>query len=152
MSIWDDIGEVVDDSVEMVEDVGDGLADAAASLFEGTAPLAGILAIGPALFIAGPTYVVPAFLAGSGAAAALIRHRPMDQAERDLALRVYGDTLPLDRVVLTNLSGLDGAAFVMPTIGGDILINLGTAAYDNPATHVEGIPLPTFLSRALTRR
>lgn len=137
MSIWDDIGGVVDDAVEVVEDVGEGLADAAASLFEGAAPLAGILAMGPALFIAGPTYVVPAFLGGAGTAAALIRHRRMEQIELDLALRVYGDTLPLDRIVLTNLSGLGGAAFTMPTIGGDILVNLGTEAYDNPATHVE---------------
>lgn len=90
MSIWDDIGGVVDDAVEVVEDVGEGLTDAAASLFEGAAPLAGILAIGPALFIAGPTYVVPAFLAGAGTAAALIRPRPMDQDECELARRVYG--------------------------------------------------------------
>jgi hypothetical protein len=138
MSIWDDIGDVADDVVEGIENVADGLADAAESLFEGAAPLAGILVSGAAIFIAGPTYVVPAFLAGAGGAALLIRHRPMSHDERVFAEAVYGNTLPSnDRIVLTNLSGLGGAKFVVPSVNGRILVNLGPTCYDHPLTYTD---------------
>ena len=116
MSVWDALSGVADDVVDVAEDVADGLADAATSLFEGAAPLAGILVSGGALFIAGPAFLAPAYLAGAGTAAALIRHRPMEPEERSFAERVYGNTLPPnERIVLTNLSGLGGAKFVCPT-------------------------------------
>jgi hypothetical protein len=136
MSVWDALSSVADDVLDVVEDVGEGIGNAAASLFEGAAPLAGILVSGGALFIAGAGFLAPAYLSGAGAAAALIRHRPMEPEERSFAERVFGNTLPPnERIVLTNLSGLKGAKFVCPTVHGQILVNLGPTCYDHPTTY-----------------
>jgi hypothetical protein len=62
---------------------------------------------------------------------ALIKQRPISQAEYDLANNnVFKGTLPPpDQIILTNLSGLGGRAFTMPGIDGKIYVNLGDA-YD----------------------
>ncbi|MGA8658162.1 MAG: hypothetical protein WB586_18620 [Chthoniobacterales bacterium] len=47
------------------------------------------------------------------------------------ASKVFGDTLPTDRIVLTDMSGLNDRGFTFPNIDGTILVNIG-AAYDDP--------------------
>ena len=62
---------------------------------------------------------------------ALIHSRPLAQPEIDLARTVFGNTLPYDKVILTNLGGMNGRAFTAPGIDGKTYCNLGHA-YDNP--------------------
>ncbi len=62
---------------------------------------------------------------------ALIDQRPIAQAEIDLARTVFGNTIPYDNVILTNLGGLSGRAFTAPGVDGKTYCNLGHA-YDNP--------------------
>src|SRR4051812_44492385 len=92
----------------------------------------GIVTAGASLFVLGPGTLIPAFIAGSATGNALIRHRQMTPEERAFAEGIFGNSLPPnDRIVLTNLSGLEGAKFTCPNLNGEILINLGNA-YDNP--------------------
>ena len=57
--------------------------------------------------------------------------------EHAFAAMVFGITLPpVNRIILTNLSGIKTAAFVCPNANGQFLVNIGNA-YDNPTTHVE---------------
>jgi hypothetical protein len=132
MSIWDDIEDIAEDIVDAASDVGSSLGDVASSLFEGPGQLVGIAAAGTALFVVGPGAVLPVFIAGSTTGNLLIRHRHMTDAERRFAESVFGPTLPAnDRIVLTNLAGIEGRKFVCPNASGQVLVNLGNA-YDNP--------------------
>jgi hypothetical protein len=62
---------------------------------------------------------------------ALIASRPLNDAEKDLARRVFGGTLPLHDVIITNLAGLGDRAFTAPGIDGKVYCNLG-GAYRDP--------------------
>ena len=64
--------------------------------------------------------------AGIGAVTnAMIEYRPMNAAEKALAHKVYKTTVNTERVVLSNLAGLGGAAFTAPGVDGKIYVNLG---------------------------
>jgi hypothetical protein len=67
---------------------------------------------------------------------ALIKQRPISQAEYDLANNnVFNGTLPPpDQIILTNLSGLGGRAFTMPGVDGKIYVNLGDG-YGDPVNY-----------------
>ena len=100
----------------------------------GTAGLAGVAVAGGVLVVFGPGAIVPAIAAGAVAGIAVeltIKHRSLTDAERAFAERVFGPTLPVDRIVLTNLLGLGKRAFTIPSIGEAILVNLG-AGFDDP--------------------
>ncbi|MCC7342546.1 MAG: hypothetical protein IT170_15800 [Bryobacterales bacterium] len=99
----------------------------------GAGGLVGVVAAAGAAFIVGPSIVFPVFVAGAIAGATAFRHRPVEVHERVFAEEVFGRTLPWDRIRLTNLSGLKGAAFVCPNVDNQILVNLGAAAYERPA-------------------
>jgi hypothetical protein len=132
MGIFDDIAEVGEDIVDGAGDVAGDLVDAAGDLFEGAGQLAGIAVAAGALFVIGPGAVIPAFIAGSAAANALIRQRHMTNDERAFAERVFGASLPPNDVIfLTNLTGIGGRKFVCPNVSGQMLVNLGEA-FDNP--------------------
>jgi hypothetical protein len=73
-------------------------------------------------------------VAAGAITAALIQSRPMRENELKLARSVFADTIPYDKVMLTNLAGLGGRAFTAPGVDGKIYCNLG-AAYNNPADH-----------------
>lgn len=79
--------------------------------------------------------VVLAVVAGVAAGKvtnALIQQRPLSAQEAQFAAdNVFGNSLPADRIVLTNLSGLGGRAFTMPGVDNKIFINLGDA-FDKP--------------------
>ena len=96
--------------------------------------LAGITVAGGLLVLFGPSAIVPALVAGTGTALlADINHRPMSRPEMALARQVYGDQLPFERIVLTDLynpsTTSNGAAldreFTFPAIDGGIWVNLG---------------------------
>ena len=96
--------------------------------------LAGITVAGGVLVLFGPSAILPALVAGTGTALlADIRHRPMTDPEKNLARSVFGDRLPFDRIVLTDLynpsttstgTALD-REFTFPAIDGGIWVNLG---------------------------
>jgi len=96
--------------------------------------LAGITVAGGVLVLFGPGAIVPALVAGTGTALlADIHHRPMSDPEKALARQVFGDQLPFDRIVLTDLynpsTTPNGTAldreFTFPAIDGGIWVNLG---------------------------
>jgi len=57
--------------------------------------------------------------------------RPLADAERALAERVFGDTLPLDDIRLTSFGGAGGRGFTARGIDGKIYVNLGDT-FSNP--------------------
>lgn len=99
--------------------------------------LAGIVAAGGTLLIVGPFGLVPAIVAGVVAASiADVKHRPMKQAERDFADRVFGGRIDYDNVVITNMTRDGGRRFATPSIGNTILVNMGDgASFDTPTTY-----------------
>jgi len=102
----------------------------------GIAGLAGVTVAGGVLVVFGPGAIIPAIAAGAAAGTAVelsIKHRPMTErpTERAFAERVFGPTLPVDRIVLTNLLGIGKRPFTIPSIGEAILVNLG-AGFDDP--------------------
>ncbi len=62
---------------------------------------------------------------------ALIKSRPLAQPEIDVARTVFGNTIPYNNIMLTNLGGLSGRGFTAPGVDGKIYCNLGHA-YSNP--------------------
>lgn len=60
-----------------------------------------------------------------------ISSRPLNDAEKQLARRVFGDTVPLDQIMLTNLAGGSGRGFTAQGVDNKIYINLGKA-FGNP--------------------
>jgi hypothetical protein len=83
---------------------------------------------------AGAGALIMAVVAGVAIGAvtnAMIDHRPLNDAEKALAKRVFGTTLPVDDVILTNLAGLGGRAFTAPGVDRKTYLNLGRA-YGNP--------------------
>lgn len=97
--------------------------------------LAALIVSGGVLFILGPAGLVPAVLAGFAAAEiADVEHRAMSGTEIDFAKRVFGDHIDYDRVRLTDLSQNNDRKFVMPSVDGSILVNLGSA-FANPLTY-----------------
>jgi hypothetical protein len=119
MSIFDELESVAEDVVDAAGNVAGGVVDAAASMFEGPQGLVGIMSSAAGLFVMGPAAIIPAFIAGSVAGQLLIRHRPLHPDERLFAEEVFGKSLPPnDRIILTNLSGLEGRAFVCPNVVG----------------------------------
>jgi hypothetical protein len=93
--------------------------------------IVGIIVAGAAVYVLGPAALIPAFLAGAATTAALVRQRHMTDVEIAFANRVFHGTLPVERILLTNLVGLGERAFVSPGPGGAILVNIGLG-YDDP--------------------
>jgi hypothetical protein len=141
MGLWDTISDIGDELIGGLEDVADGLAAAAEWMYEGVAPIAGVLVSGTAFVIAGPMVMVPAFVAGAVASKALIRHRRLEPEEVAVARSVYGDGINYDRILLTNFTGIGGAAFVMESLSGDVLMNIGSHI-DDPLGAGPGAYLP----------
>jgi hypothetical protein len=80
----------------------------------------------------GPGFIIPALAAGTTTAAlADIRHRSLYDHEIQLADQIFKGTLPVDRIVLTDLHSPDAyREFVYPAIDGSIQVNMGRN-YDN---------------------
>jgi hypothetical protein len=67
--------------------------------------------------------------------------RPLEDAERALAERVFGDTVPLDDIRLTSLAGPNGRGFTARGIDGKIYVNLGRT-FSNPLGVSKNYPYP----------
>lgn len=96
--------------------------------------MVGIMIAAGAGFVFGPGVMIPVFLAGAAVTAALVKQRHLRDSEKAFLKTVFGDTLPMDRILLTNLLGLNGRAFTTPAPGGAILVNLGEG-YDDPVAY-----------------
>lgn len=94
----------------------------------GVAKVAGILAV------FGPGALIPAV---GVAIATAPNHRRLTQDEIDFAGTVFGDTLPIERIMLTDMIGLGGRQFTFPNVDGDILVNLGDG-YNDPMHYTRG--------------
>jgi len=111
----------------------------------GTAGLAGVLVASGVLVVFGPGAVLAAIVAGAAAGVAVelaLKHRKLTerQEEVEFANKVFGGTLPIDRIVLTNMLGIGKRPFTMPSVGNTILVNLG-AGFEDP-THYTGLGDP----------
>ncbi|GAA4833805.1 hypothetical protein [Kitasatospora terrestris] len=111
--------------------VGSEIGDIADAPIIGPGGLAGVLVAGGVAFLVSPALVIPAFIGGALIGEALVGHRPLEPPERAEAERVFGDTLPWDRIRLTNMSGPGGSPVTLPSYDGTILVNLGDG-FDSP--------------------
>lgn len=106
--------------------------------------LAGVLVAGGTLMIVGPFGLVPAIVLGAGAASLLdVEDRAMEPFERDFAEQVFMGSLDYSRIRLTNMVNplSPGRKFTWPTVGDNILVNIGETAFANPVQHREQ-PVP----------
>lgn len=102
----------------------------------GTAGLAGVVVASGVLMVFGPSAIVAAIVAGAAAGVAVelaLKHRKLTERpeEVEFANRVFQGTLPVDRIVLTNMLGIGGRPFTIPSVGDTILVNLGEG-FDDP--------------------
>jgi len=101
----------------------------------GTAGLAGVVVASGVLMVFGPSAIVAAIVAGAAAGVAVelaLKHRKLTERpeEVEFANRVFKGTLPVDRIVLTNMLGIGGRPFTIPSVGDTILVNLGEGFAD----------------------
>ncbi|MER7954660.1 hypothetical protein [Streptomyces sp. NPDC096030] len=105
--------------------IGSQLGEAAGEPWPFPALPVGVTIASGVLLVFGPAAIVPALAAGV-AAEGLVDHRPLLEEEAAFAAKVFGPTLPdREQIILTNISGLDDRAFVVPGAGGSFLVNLG---------------------------
>jgi hypothetical protein len=93
--------------------------------------LTGLLAAEGTYFLFGPTFFVPVFIAGALITAATLKPRDLHTDEIEEARKVFGDTLPYDKIVISKLEGPSGRAFTLPDIDGDIILGLGSDMFDS---------------------
>lgn len=113
--------------------LGAELGSATGVTFSNPNILAGVTVGGGLLIVFGPSAIIPAFVAGLATAAlADIRFRPMNDQEIARANEVFEGTLPIDRIIITDLyrpgqnaMGAVDREFVVPGIDGSILVNMG---------------------------
>ena len=118
--------------------IGSELGDAGVTV-PGMGGITGIGIIAGAVYIWGPLAIGPAFIIGVAAGAiidALIKIRPLRVEEQEFANQVFGDQLDFSHIRITNLVGLGGRPFTIPTIDDHVLLNIGVNdnMFHNPAT------------------
>jgi len=112
----------------------------------GPGGLVGVAAAGAGTVLVGPNVVVPLFVGGVLAASAAIEHRPLDEGERMALKAVFGDSIPFERVILTNATGAGGRCFVAPNVDRQIIVNLGDNFRDvNRTTREYPVPGQLFM-------
>jgi hypothetical protein len=70
----------------------------------------------------------------------LISTRSLQQPEIDEARKVFADTIPYDKVTLTNLGSLGDRAFTAPGVDGRLYVNLGAAFLNPLGSHPPAYP------------
>lgn len=108
--------------------------------------VAGVLVAGATVLLCGPGFVIPAIIAGY-IAGSQVKLRLLNEDEKNVARLVFADTLPFERIYITNIKapGSD-RAFTTPMLDGSILVNLGDR-YDHPlaSTTDPDDPTPVFI-------
>lgn len=102
--------------------------------FLGPAGLVGLISAAGVLYLMGPTMVFPVFVGGAAIGAlALPSQRKLTDDEIKFGQEVFGNTIPWDQIILSDLVGIGGRPFTMPGIDGSIIINLGVGnCYSDP--------------------
>lgn len=93
-----------------------------------------VFAVGVATGVGIGASLVTATITGVEVGAVLesmIEERPLNDGEIAVGQSVFGNTIPYDKIRLTNLAGMGGRAFTIPGVDGLTYINLGSN-YDNP--------------------
>jgi LGFP repeat len=86
-----------------------------------------------------PILAIAAGAAAGAVSAADIQQRQIRADEYEFANNVFHNTLPpMNQIWLTNLAGLNGRAFTVPWVDGNIYMNLGDA-YDSPTTYPQNV-------------
>jgi hypothetical protein len=114
-----------------VKDIPKDLKRAGKSFLSGGKALVGVAESAGKLYIWTNGSFVSVVVAGSAAANVLVKHRSLTAKEISFAQKVFGNTIPYKKVVLTNLHSNDDRAFTIPNVNGDILVNLGPV-YGHP--------------------
>jgi hypothetical protein len=141
MGLLDDLGNAVGDVANDIGNVIDGIGSAVRGLFGGPAAIIGLVFTAAATILTGPSYSIPIFVASQIATKALIKQRGLNAAEIAFARNIFGNTIPYDRIILTNVGGINGRKFTIPDGLGNILVNLANA-YDNPLSATQGSSYP----------
>jgi hypothetical protein len=84
--------------------------------------------------LGGGAALITATVAGIATGAVInsqIERRYLNALEIECARQVFGNTLAYDKVILTNLGGMDGRAFTAPGADGKTYVNLGKN-FSNP--------------------
>jgi hypothetical protein len=118
---------------------GSDLQDLTGVHLAGPGGIVGLVAAGGALCLLGPFAILPAYIGGVLLTDVLLfKSKPMNQDEAAVAKAraVFGDTLPIDKILLTNIYGPNKVCFTVPNVDGTILVNLGDA-YDDPANYAQ---------------
>jgi hypothetical protein len=114
--------------------LGGELGAATGVTFENPHILAGVTVGSAVLLVFGPSAIIPALVAGMATALLTdIQFRAMHDDEIALAFEVFKGTLPIDRILLTNLynptntpAGFLAREFTVPGVAdGKILVNMG---------------------------
>jgi hypothetical protein len=114
--------------------LGGELGAATGVTFENPHILAGVTVGSGVLLVFGPSAIIPALVAGMATALLTdIQFRAMHDDEIALAFEVFKGTLPIDRILLTNLynptntpAGFLAREFTVPGVAdGKILVNMG---------------------------
>jgi hypothetical protein len=103
--------------------VGSELGALSGLPFEHPPLLAGAAVAGGIILLLGPSLVFPAVIAGL-AAGSQLHSRPLRDSEKQFAAQVFGNTLPVDQIRVTNLSRGD-RKFCVPHGDGTILLGMG---------------------------
>lgn len=107
------------------------VADLTGVHIPGELGLAGLVAAEGQFFLFGPTYFIPVFIAGALVTAALFKRRDLHTDEIEEAKKVFGETVPYDKIVVSNLEGPGGKRFAVPNIDGNIILGLRDDMYDS---------------------
>ena len=108
----------------------------------------GIAIIAGSIVIWGPLAIGPAFLVGVAVGEVvdlLIQIRTLNDEEMDFVKQVFGDSLNFDKIRITNMVGLKGLPFTLPTLDDHILLNIGVndAMFHHPTTTaIKAYPVP----------
>jgi hypothetical protein len=122
------VGAVIALGDEMVQAFGNLEQSGTISVIAGVA----VLASGGTVVMAVTTGVQAGLMTK-----ALIKNRPLTDTEYQFASMVFGSSLPpAQDIILTNLEGLGGRAFVMPGLASKFYVNIGAYGYDHPMTHL----------------
>lgn len=118
--------------------IGKGLADAI-GITPAPNQLAGVAVAGGMILVFGPGVIVPAVVAGVAVGSAVfsdIQFRKLTDSEKEkrFAESIFHDKLPLDRILITNLTHGGGRRYTIPSIDGyTILVNMGSGqSYTDP--------------------
>nr|MBF0686052.1 hypothetical protein [Pseudomonas sp.] len=128
--------------------IGNELSEISGGSVVGVGGIPGVLATAGASFLVGPAMAIPIFVGTTVVTNALVKQRKLSQEEYDFANVVYQGTLPpIDKITITNLSGIGGRAFVAPNADGTVLVNITDEMYNFPggpivATRGDKYPVP----------